>query len=265
MARATAPTGTPDEWTAVPDPESRYSSGIPDFDRLTGGGFARGSFALLRLDATIGTDELDLFLTPLFLNFLYQSRGILAVLPSRDAPHAFRARLTRYATRRRFDSRVRVVTYVGEDEELPYVVHLKTGRRGSTKAENERVRAESMAKMVTAGKAASGERKRPFLELNAFEVPEMLFGAETASRMFFHGIKRARMVQNLVLGLARPGLQCSPAVEAMADSEFALSKAPVGLTVRGIRPAFGTHVVTVDRARGAPHVSLVPGPPSEPR
>jgi GvpD gas vesicle protein len=265
MARATAPTDSPDEWTAVPDSGDRYSSGIPDFDRLIGGGFARGSFALLRLDATIATEELDLFLTPLFLNFLYQSRGILAVLPSRDSPHAFRGRLTRYATRRRFDSRVRIVTYVGEDEELPYVVHLKTPRTGFTKAAREKVSAESMAKMVTAETAVSGVRKRPFLEMNAFEVPEMLFGAETASRMFFHGIKRARAVQNLIVGLTRPGLQCSPAVEAMADSEFALSRESVGLTVRGIRPAFGTHVVTIDRARGAPYVSLVPGPPSAPR
>jgi predicted ATP-dependent serine protease len=93
-------------WKPILDPEGRYSSGIPDFDRLLGGGFQWGSTALISMDESVGLEDLDLLLFPTFLNNLYQSRGMIAVLPSRDSPHDFRARLTRFVTRRRFDTRV---------------------------------------------------------------------------------------------------------------------------------------------------------------
>ncbi len=106
------------EWTPVADPDGHYSSGIPDFDRLLGGGFRKGSLALFVMDESVGLEDLDLLLFPTYLNFLYQSRGILAVLPSRDSPHDFRGRFTHFATRRRFDTRVRVIDYIGEDHGL---------------------------------------------------------------------------------------------------------------------------------------------------
>ncbi|MGA7750944.1 MAG: gas vesicle protein GvpD basic region 2 domain-containing protein, partial [Gallionella sp.] len=82
-------------WKPIPDPEGRYSTGIADFDRLLGGGFQRGSVALFGMDETVGLEDLDLLLFPTFLNMLYQSRGMIAILPSRDSPHDFRARMTR--------------------------------------------------------------------------------------------------------------------------------------------------------------------------
>ncbi|MGI0156151.1 MAG: gas vesicle protein GvpD basic region 2 domain-containing protein, partial [Thermoplasmata archaeon] len=115
-----------DEWSPISDPQDRYSSGIADFDQLLAGGFQRGSLALFDVDESVGTEDLELLLFPTLLNMLYHSRGIIAVLPSRDSPHKFRARLTRFVTRRRFDSRVRVVDYAGEDEGLSYVVNIRS-------------------------------------------------------------------------------------------------------------------------------------------
>ena len=111
------PEKTAEGWRPLRDPEDRHSSGIVivNFDRLLGGGFPRGATALFGTDETVELEDLDRLLFPTYLNFLYQSRGIIAVLPSRDSPHGFRSRLTRFATRRRFDSRDRVVDYVGED------------------------------------------------------------------------------------------------------------------------------------------------------
>ena len=241
---------TDDAWTPTSDPDGRFSTGIPDFDRLSGGGFQRGSLALFNLDETVTQDDRDLLFTPTFLNFLYQSRGMIAVLPTRDSPHGFRARLTRFATRRRFDARVRIIDYVGEDSEEAYVVSLVPLSD----------RKKAMAKMEGAERAAMGVRRKPFLELNAFEVIELIVGGEAAGKMFFHGIKRARIVGNLVIGLLRPGLACADAVRGMADAEFQLSHDEVGLRLRGVRPGFPDHLVTVDPKRGAPHVAFVPRP-----
>lgn len=247
-----------DAWIPIRDPETYFSTGIIDFDRLLGGGFQRGSVALFGLDETVGREDLDLLLLPTLLNFLYQSRGIIAVLPSRDSPHDFRARLTQFVTRRRFDSRVRVVDYVGEDEGHSYVVSMKGMHRPSQLRKKEI--ASAVAKLEVAERAAAGSRKNPIIELTAFEVFETLMGVDTALRMYFHGIKRVRMVGNLGIGLLGPGLGCAAGVRRMVDSEFALHRDEVGLVIRGIRPSFPGHVVTVDSKASPPHVAFVPRP-----
>jgi hypothetical protein len=242
----------PAEWRPVPDSEGHYSTGIPDFDRLLGGGFRRGSYALYTIDETVGTEDLDLLLFPTFLNVLYQSRGIIAMLPSRDSPHDFRTRLTRYVTRRRFDSRVRIPEYVGEDEGPPYVVSLDIS--------GPKARDRATAKMVEAEKAVRGGRKKSFLEFTAFEIFDTLMGSEGATKLFFHGIKRTRMMENLGIGLLGPGLGCAASVRRMADTEFELHRDAVGLVIRGVRPSFSSHLVTDDLRGGPPHVAFVPRP-----
>jgi len=252
-----APTG----WKPAPDSDDRFSSGIPDFDRLLGGGFRRGSMALFAMDETVRKEDVDLLLFPTFLNMLYQSRGIIAVLPSRDSPHDFRARMTRYVTRRRFDSRVRVVDYIGEDADAPYVVSLVADRddplpdRPSIKK-----RKAAIQKMVAAEKVVRGGRKRPFLEIMAFETFETLMGVDKSLRMFYYGIKRARDIGNLAVGLLGPGLGSAAGVRRMADTEFALHRDEVGLLVRGVHPSFPAHVVAHDMNAGPPHVAFVPRP-----
>ena len=248
---------TPDTsvgWKPVNDPDGRYSSGIPDFDRLLGGGFKRGSLALFTLDESVGLEDLDLLLFPTYLNFLYQSRGILAVLPSRDSPHDFRARLTRFATRRRFDTRVRVIDYIGEDHGLSYVVNLADAEA------NPIQKKAAIAKVVAAEKQVQGSRAHPFIELHAFEVFDTLMGPEKALKMWFYGVKRARHMKNLVIGLLGPGLGSAAGVRRMADAEFALHRDEVGLIVRGVRPSFSSFVVTEDTVAGRPHVAFVPRP-----
>ena len=251
------------EWSPIADADGRFSSGIPDFDHLLGGGFVRGSMALFSADETVGLDDLDRLLLPAYLNFLYQSRGILAVLPSRDSPHDFRARLTQYATRRRFDSRVRIIDYVGEDEGPPYVVNVRSTQdeprpRATARKEKE----TAIAQVVAAERAVQGGRRNPFIELIAFEVIDTLCGTERALKMFFQGIKRVRSTGNLGIGILGPGLGCAPGVRRMSDTEFSLHRDEVGLVLRGVRPSFPACVVTEDTQRGAPHVAFVPSPGS---
>lgn len=246
--------GQVDGWNPIPDPEELFSTGIPDFDRLLGGGLRRGSMTLFGMDETVDLEDLDLLLRPTYLNFLYQSRGVIAVLPSRDSPHAFRSRLTRYATRRRFDSRVRVVDYAGEDEGLSYVVNVRGPSTDPKKT------ARAIAQMVAAERAVRGNRKRPFIELTAYEVFDTLMGSEAALRMYYHGIKRVRQLGNLGIGLLGPGVGCAAGVRRMSDSEFELHRDEVGLVIRGLRPRFSRHLVLSDVRAGPPHVALVPQP-----
>ncbi len=250
-----------DQWKPIDDPEDHFSTGIPDFDRLLNGGLRRPSLAVFDTDETVGTEDLDLLFFPAYLNFLYQSRGIVAVLPSNDSPHAFRARLTRYVTRRRFDSRVRVVDYVGEDRGLQYVVSLHDGKAdGSARRPSAKARDRANERMLAAERAAQGRRGKPILQLTAFEVFDTLLGAEKAAKLLYHGVKQYRMQGNLMLGLLAPGVGCAAAVRRMAETEFSLHRDEVGLLIRGVRPAFSSFVVTADPVSGPPSVAFVPRP-----
>jgi hypothetical protein len=260
MRRTSRNAARDDEWKPTDDPDGSFSSGIADFDQLIGGGYRRGSVSLVSWDETVGTEDLDLLLLPTILNMLHHSRGLIAVLPARDSPHNFRERLTRYVTRRRFDSRVRVVDYAGEDEGLSYVVSITSSALGSMEEQSESEKKAAMAKMVEAEKAAAGNRNRPFLELYSLDVMETLMGPEKAATMFFHGAKRSRQVGNLLIVLLGPGLGSAVAARKLADNEFQLHHNDVGLVVRGVRPQFPGHVVTTDTAKGSPHVVLVPRP-----
>jgi hypothetical protein len=243
------------EWEPIADPDGRYSTGIPDFDRLLGGGFRRGSLALFAMDESVSLEDLDLLLFPTYLNFLYQSRGILAILPSRDSPHDFRTRFTQFATRRRFDTRVRVMDYIGEDHGLSYVVNMADpeARPLPQKA--------AIAKVVAAERQVQGGRERPFLELHAFEVFDTLMGTEKSLKTWYYGVKRTRHMGNLAIGLLGPGLACAAGVRRMADAEFVLHRDEVGLIIRGVRPSFPSFVVTEDAVSRRPHVAFVPRPP----
>ncbi len=246
-------------WKTIPNPEGRFSTGIADFDRLLGGGFPRGSTALFTLDETVGTEDVDHLLFPTLLNQLYQSRGIVAVLPSRDSPHDFRARLTRFVTRRRFDSRVRICDYVGEDEGAPYVVNMNPKHWDPNKR-TPKERARALTKMVDAEKAVQGNRKKSFVELTAFEVFDTLLGSEKALLAYYYGLKRTRQLGNLGVGLLAPGVGCAAGVRRMTDTEFVLHCDDMGLIVRGVRPSFSSCLVTSDLATGPPHIAFVPRP-----
>lgn len=75
--------------------------------------------------------------------------------------------------------------------------------------------------------------------------------------MWFYGVKRARQMGNLAIGLLGPGLASATGVRRMADTEFALHREDVGLIVRGVRPSFSSFVVTEDPVAGRPHVAFL--------
>jgi hypothetical protein len=152
--------------------------------------------------------------------------------------------------------------YVGEDQGPAYVVNLKVMRwdmRRHAPPPPKEIDAD-MARMVQAEKAEHGNRQRSLLEVNAFEILDTLVGGEKAVRMFFYGVKQARNVGNLVIGLLGPGVGCAAAVRRMADTEFELHHNEVGLVIRSVCPSFSSYVVTSDLAVGVPHVAFVPRP-----
>jgi KaiC/GvpD/RAD55 family RecA-like ATPase len=238
---------TPTVWHPLADPERYYSTGIPDFDRLLGGGFRRGSFNAFEIDVNVGIDDYYMLFTPTFLNFLTQSRGIIAVLAAGESHEKLRDTLVRHTPPNAFDTRVRIVDYTATETEESYIVPMAHYGRD-----------EAMQAMVTAEKAARGPQQRPFLEYTSFDTLESLMGDQVAIRMYFHGVRRTKLVGNLGIGLLKPGLLVSSEILNMMDTYFRIINIDNAPCIYGIRPRTTIYSISVDTEAGSPHAKLTP-------
>ncbi len=243
----TSPSANPPQWKPIADPDRFYSSGIPDFDALLGGGFRRGSFNAFEVDVNVGIDDYYMLFTPTLLNFLTQSRGIIAVLAAGESHEKLRETLVRHTPPNVFDTRVRIADYTANETEQSYIVPM--ARFG---------RDEAMRAMVTAEKAARGPEQKPFLEYTAFDTLESLMGDQVAIRMYFHGVQRTKLVGNLGIGLLKPGLLVSSEILNMMDTYFRIINIDNAPCIYGIRPRTTIYSISYDPEKGAPHARLTP-------
>ncbi len=240
-------TGQSQVWRPVADPERFYSSGVPDFDALLGGGFRRGSFNAFEVDVNVGIDDYYMLFTPTFLNFLTQARGIMAVLAAGESHEKLRETLVRHTPPNVFETRVRIADYTANETEESYIVPM--ARFG---------RDEAMRAMVTAEKAARGPEQKPFLEYTAFDTLESLMGDQVAIRMYFHGVQRTKLIGNLGIGLLKPGLLVSSEILNMMDTYFRIINIDNAPCIYGIRPRTTIYSISPDPEKGAPHARLTP-------
>ncbi len=234
-------------WKPVNDPERYYSTGIPDFDKILGGGFRRGSVNAFEVDVNVGIDDYYLLFTPTFLNFLAQGRGLIAVLAAGESPQRLRETLIRHVPANTFDTRVRIPDYTAAETEDPYI--LPMARFG---------RDEALRAMVTAQKAVAGPDRKPFMEYTAFDTFESLMGDQVAIRMYFQGVARTKHVGNLGIGLLKPGLLVSSEVLNMMDTYFRIINVDNAPCIYGIRPRTTIYSISPDPEKGSPHAILTP-------
>ncbi|HXW66911.1 MAG TPA: gas vesicle protein GvpD P-loop domain-containing protein [Thermoplasmata archaeon] len=234
-------------WKPISDPERYYSTGIPDFDQLLGGGFRRGSFNAFEVDVNVGIDDCYMLFTPTFLNFLSQGRGLMAVLSAGESPERLRETLVRHIPANQFDTRVRIPDYTANETEDPYILPMaRFGREEATRA------------MVTAEKAVAGPDRKPFMEYTAFDTFESLMGDQIAIRMYFQGVSRTKHVGNLGIGLLKPGLLVSSEILNMMDTYFRIMNIDNAPCIYGIRPRTTIYAISADPEKGAPHATLTP-------
>ncbi len=249
-ALGTGPRGIPTTtgaWKPFPDPERYYSTGIPDFDTLLGGGFRRGSFNAFEVDVNVGIDDYYMLFMPTFLNFLSQGRGMIAVLAAGESPDKLRDALVRHISPNQFDTRVRIADYTAQETEDPYILPMARYNRE-----------EAIKAMVSAEKAVAGPDRKPFMEYTAFDTFESLMGDQVAIRMYFQGVSRTKHVGNLGIGLLKPGLLVSSEILNMMDTYFRIINIDSAPCIYGIRPRTTIYSISADPEKGLPLAVLTP-------
>lgn len=233
-----------DLWLPTQDPPSLFSSGVPELDKLLGGGFGRGTYHTFECDLSVGASDFRLLVLPVVLNFLLQGRGTMAVLPFGELPERFRDRVCRFVPARVFDSRVRIPDYIATEVDSQY--RLPMARFG---------RDEAMREMLSAENAVAGSNRGPYLELSAADTFELLMGCDVASRMYFQVVERTKRSHNLGLTFGRVGSPTLRNLASLSDSHYQLTRVRGQLIIRGVRPWFTSMAIVADSS-GNPRYRL---------
>jgi KaiC/GvpD/RAD55 family RecA-like ATPase len=243
---ALAPPSRP--WTPLRDSPTHFSTGIPDFDALLGGGFRRGSYNGFELDVNVSIEDYYRLFAPVFLNFLAQGRGILGVLSGGEAPESLREQLIRYVPARIFDDRVRITDYFAAEPKAPYILPmLRAGREDAQRA------------LQSAERAVRGEEDpQPYLEYTGFDTLEYLQGDQLAIRTLFMGVERTNLMGDVGLGLLKPGLSSTAEIVNMMETYFRLVSIDNTPCLYGVRPRTMLYAIVEDPEKGPPQVRLIP-------
>ncbi len=237
----------PKPWKAIPDTERHFSTGIPDFDALLGGGYKRGSYNGFEIDVQVSIDDYYLLFAPTFMNFLARGGGILGVLSGGESPEKLRELLTQHIPTQTFDDRVRITDYFATEAKAPYILPmLRAGRE------------EAQRTLQGAERAVRGGEGKPFIEYTGFDTLEYLQGDQLAIKSLFMGVERTKIMGDLGIGLLKPGLLVTSEMINMMDTYFRIVNIDNSPCVYGIRPRTMVYAMSVDTEKGPPHARLTP-------
>ena len=118
------------QWTPIQDTSTRFSTGNKSLDEIIGGGFERGSYAVLEVGRNVPPRGVKLFTYPLTWNFMSQGRGVVFYLGPSSSSEEIREIAGSYINLRTFDRLGRVLEEKPSGRRLPkrpFTVMLKEG------------------------------------------------------------------------------------------------------------------------------------------
>jgi hypothetical protein len=243
------------DWVYIPDGKRTYSTGIEDFDAITGGGFGKGTYNAFEIGEGVSKDEYYTVLRPIFLNFLAQKRGMISILPGGEAPDLFREDLTTHISDPSiFDNLVRIADYFAVNSDKKYIMPL---RKGSTEEALKIWRdGEQAARGI--GTYSTTHAGNPYIEYTGFDSLEYIQGESPAIKGLLAGVVRTKISGDLGIGMLKPGLKVTKEIFNMMDTYFKIVDIGHTPCIYGIKPKTRIYAITKDEKKGYPYVSFIP-------
>ncbi len=233
-------------WEVIPDSDNKYSTGIPDLDTLLDGGFRKGSYNVIEIGENVSDVEADLILRSIWLNFVSQNRGIVAVLTGGVHPDSIREDCIRFIEPSFFDENVRIADYFQSTSNKEYVMALNREKK-----EAYQVWKENMAKL-------RGDGTKPIMDYTGFDTLEYLRGDTIAIKDLLNAVAKTKNSNDLGIGVVKPGLKLTQEIMNMADSYLKIVDIHKCPCIFGTKPKTPIHAISVNREKGFPFVSLNP-------
>lgn len=234
------------EWEPLKTSQGKYSTGTKDLDDLLNGGFDKGTYNVFEVKENVSNEEYFSVIRPIFLNFLSEDRGVLAVLSGGTHPENLREDLIRFINQDKFNERFRIVDYFTPDTDKPYMMALG----GKSRDEVGKIYSKHINEI-------RGEENRPLLEYTGFDTMEYLMGNEIAIKELLEAVANTKASNKLGIGIVKHGLQVSSEIKNMADNYFVIASINKTPCIYGIKPKTGLYAIVSEENR-IPHIDLVP-------
>jgi KaiC/GvpD/RAD55 family RecA-like ATPase len=253
---------TPKKWKSVPDNGDLISTGSRDLDKILGGGFPRGTYAVVEVSQDVTVSEVRLLSVPLTLNFINQGRGAMVIpmggVDSKQMKNAF----SRYTTNEAFNKYMRISEQVerksngaASGSAPPYVVPIDYGEGSGdendlTDNSDRFLVAYKEMKEKTGGQPVLRSISYETLDTSYARFPDKLLNEIGLA------IVRTRAAGDLTVGFARPTVSILNKVLATVDWHIKLWKQDAVLLVQGVKPYTNIYAADCDVSKGYPIMSL---------
>ncbi|MEW5760165.1 MAG: gas vesicle protein GvpD P-loop domain-containing protein [Candidatus Thermoplasmatota archaeon] len=235
------------KWESIPDTEHYYSTGVPDIDKLLGGGYKKGSYNVIEVGENVSSEEYYAVIRPILLNFISHERGCIIVLPGGEHADALREDLVRYIEPEVFDKYIHVADYFLQESTKPYIMALGT-----------RNKEEALRNWKNVLHQLRGATQRPIMDFASFDTLEYLRGNEITIRDLFNTVGATKISKDIGIGILKPGLKLSQEIMNMADTYLKIMDIDKSCCICGVKPHTIIYVITPDKEKGLPYISLTP-------
>ncbi len=235
------------KWKGKKNKGEYYSTGIPELDYILGGGFRKGTYNVIELGEDVPNSDYWAFMRPIFLNFIMNKMGILAVLTGGEHVERIREDISRFIDVEMFDRYVRVTDYFASDVSKPYIIPLGV-----------RDREEAVMRWRKAVNEIRDGGKKPIVQFTGFDTLEYLRGGEIAIRDLFTAVGEIKTSDDVGIGILKPGLKISREIINMADIHLKLVNIDKIPCLYGVKPRTIIYAILPDEEKGLPYIKLLP-------
>ncbi|MEM3703344.1 MAG: ATPase domain-containing protein [Candidatus Bathyarchaeia archaeon] len=242
------PVDKPQRFQPQPDTNGFYSTGSQDLDEMLGGGYPRGSPALIEIGENVSTFQYHLIVAPTAWNFATQGRGVI-MIPSAGVDYKIIIRKAEEAglTSEEINSlsRVCVKDYPGIKLE-PYVVAFK----------GERI-SEDYAKYLEVERELMERTRQPVLRVTGADMLIDAYGPKEALSVFKVDAVRIRETEGLGIILLKPGHpKLAKILGSIAETHIKIIREYGKIFVYGVKPRTNLNVLEMDTSKGYPMPKL---------
>ena len=249
-------------WQPILDSGDLLSTGSRDLDTILGGGFPRGTYAVLEVASNVLVSEMQLITRSISLNFISQKRGAMLIPAGGVDSRQLKASFGPYVPEGVFDKYVRISEQFeahphaqAHSRPPPYVVPITYGEGAGTE---DALTKSSDAFLSAYRLLKSSTRDQPILRSIAYDNLETSYARFPDKLLNEVGLSmmRTRSAGDLTLGVGRGTVSILPKIVGMVDWHIKLTKTHEVLLVQGIKPYTNIYAADCDVSKGYPVMTL---------
>jgi len=240
----------PKRFQPIPDPPGRFSTGIPEFDRLLDGGFPRGALVLLEVDEHVTTFQYHLIVSPIGWNFLAKGNAVIVIPSSGVDYNIVKERVLGAGfTEDEINNLLRVCVQEGlETPDLPYIAKFK----GKDLEKNH-------LQYIDMVKDLMSKSGKPVLSIIGADTMLSRYGIEEVIEIANIDATRLRQGGCLGITILKPGYdRLAKILGAIADVHFKMTREHGALLLYGLKPRTEIYAVEMDVTKGYVMPKLTP-------